>query len=59
MRCLFKEGIYRTQRQSLFSHSISFITNDNSFKSLENSKKEIRLKFQDLPCLLNDIRYLA
>ena len=59
MRCLFKEGIYRTQRQNLFLHSISFITDDNSFKSLENSKKEIRLKFQDLPCLLNDIRYLA
>lgn len=59
MRCLFKEGIYRTQSQNLFSQSISFITDDNSFKSLENSKKEIRLKFQDLPCLLNDIRYLA
>lgn len=59
MRCLFKEGISRTQRQNLFSHSISFITDDNSFKSLENSKKEIHLKFQDLPCLLNDIRYLA
>lgn len=59
MRCLFKEGIYRTQRQNLFSHSISFITDDNSFKLLENSKKEIRLKFQDLPCLLNDIHYLA
>ena len=56
MRCLFKEGISRTQRQNLFSHSISFITDDNS---LENSKKEIHLKFQDLPCLLNDIRYLA
>lgn len=56
MRCLFKEGIYRTQRQNLFLHSISFITDDNSFKSLENSKKEILLKFQDLPCLLNDIR---
>ena len=59
MRCLFKEGIYRTQRQNLLSHSISFITDDNSFKLLENSKKEIRLKFQDLPCLLNDIHYLA
>ena len=59
MQCLFKEGIYRTQRQNLLSHSISFITDDNSFKSLENSKKEIRLKFQDLLCLLNDIRYLA